>query len=263
MNYRYITQDVIDSGIIRPDNAEAAEEARQYNMDIAFNLRRKGIYLMLTESITTIHVITLLMELCIVLKPVMFPGVGGVNLAAAILGGLGYFYLLIRYVFKTPMKYRFSGYQNNRLPSGEEAPTTEADLSVVFAFVLGAFAVLVGMAFLPHRFTIAYPVSVTAFIAHLLTLIFYIAHPMRYKLPFTLLAALLPVTVTWQTLPFALITVVVAILADRRHKALAQADGFPDFVPLTVKYTADGAVKVDSYDKFNRFDGIDDEMESI
>ncbi|MBQ9898802.1 MAG: hypothetical protein IJM44_05050 [Ruminococcus sp.] len=263
MNYKYITQDVIDSGVIRPENAEAAEEARLYNMDIALNLRRKGVYLMLTECVTAVHVITLLMELCIVLKPVMFPGAGRVNLAAAILGGLGYLYLLLRYVFKTPFKYQFSGYKYNRLPDGSEAPTTEADLSIMGAVMVGLVAVFIGIAFLPHGFTIMYAVSVAAFLAHLLTVIFYIAHPMRYKLPFTLLAALLPVIVSWQTLPFALITVVVAVLAHRRHRVLAQADGFPDFVPLTVKLTADGALKVDSYDKFNRFDGIDDEMESI
>ena len=263
MSYKYITPEVISSGEYIAPNAEAAEEARQYNLEMTGCLMKKDKWLKFVDFYKTVNIIAFLMALCLFLKPVIFGATGRVNAAAAIIAGLGYFYLLLRYVFKTAFSFEWSQHRHNRTPLGNEAPTQTVDLSIVFAAICGFVAVLLGLIYLSQSYTVNRELSFVVLVLHLLALILYVFAPERYILPVSIAAGLLPVMVSPATAPFSIMLVIAAVMIERKQRVLRASEGYPDFIPIIVKYSHDGRQKVTSYDDFNRFDGIDDEMESL
>lgn len=268
--YKYITPSVISSGEIVADNAEANAEAERYNSEMAFGLMKKGKWLKAADFYGTVNVISFLMAVCVALKPVIVGTDVGINLGAAIIAGFGYAYLILRYILKSPLMMKVDltraqgrgrGYGIVASPDSQTAQ--EVDLTLVIAFVGGLIGVVLGVIYLRQTCTVNTAVSLMTVVLHLAAIIFYVLSPRKYNIVLSALAAVLPILASPVVIPYAAMSLIAAYITDRRFNAMVQCAGYPDFEPLRIRFSSDGALKVTNYDNFNRFDGIDDEMESI
>lgn len=268
--YRYITPEVIRSGEIVADNAEANAEAERYNSEMSLGLMKKGKWLKAADFFGTVNVISFLMAVCVALKPVIVGTDAGINLAAAIIAGFGYAYLILRYILKSSLMMKFDltraqgrgrGYGIVAYPNSQNAQ--DIDMSLVLAFLCGLIGVVLGVVYLRQTCTFNKAVTFAAVVFQLAAIIFYVLSPKRYSVGISVIVGLLPVAASPVTIPYAAMSVFGAVVTHMRFSAMAQCSGYPDFEPLRIRYSSDGALKVTNYDNFNRFDGIDDEMESI
>lgn len=268
--YKYITPEVIRSGEIVADNAEAAAEAERYNNEMALGLMKKSKWLKAADFFGTVNVISFLMAVCVALKPVIIGTDVGINLGAAVIAGFGYAYLILRYILKSPLvmkvdltraQGRGRGYGIVASPNSQTAQ--DFDMTIAGAFLGGLFGVVLGVIYLRQTCTFNTAISLLAVVLHLAAIIFYVLSPKRYSVGISIVVAALPILASPVTIPYAVMSAVGAIVTDRRFYAMAQCSGYPDFEPLRIRFSSDGALKVTNYDNFNRFDGIDDEMESI
>ena len=271
MTYKYLTQDIIRSGRFTAASAEQYREAVEYNNMMSQYQMMKGRLLAARDVYGLLYVVAYLMSLCLFLKPIIFKGVGGINLAAAFIAGGGYFYLLLRYIIpdfgsndtivKLPA-HRVGGKYGGRGTSCNEI-RTGASFGTIAALILGFVMVLISVIVLKDRYTVNMGVSAAALALCTAFLIFFVFRRERWNLWFSVMSAAAFLLINPVVSVYAVLIIAVSALVDKFDRDIRDKEGYPDFVPLTVTTTYEGSKMVRSYDDFNRFDGIDDEMESI
>ncbi|MBQ8961973.1 MAG: hypothetical protein IJ071_12300 [Ruminococcus sp.] len=253
----YITPSVIAAGEITPQTAEEAEAARQYNSQIEEGLLKKGKWLKCADLYKTLCVIAFAVAL--------FTAIGSpiAVMTAYLISGLGWLYLGLRYVYTSPLSFQWHYYRYGETFVGTKAPTRETDGSIVLAFLIALGLVMLGVFLFPDRPTVNRTVSWAAEGAFSLAMCLYVFFTKRHNVWSSAALGALPMLVTPFSGIFGAMMIYGAIMEEKRRRPLAELEGYPDFVPLTINYTNGGARKVGSYDKFNRPGGEDDEMESL
>ena len=94
-------------------------------------------------------------------------------------------------------------------------------------------------------------------------MLMYVFFTKRHNLWFSCVLGILPMLVTPYGGIFGAMMIYGAVMEEKRRRPLADLEGYPDFIPITINLSNGGRRKVDSYDRFNRSDGVDDEMESL
>ena len=255
--WKYITPSVIAAGEITPKNAEEAEAARQYNSQIEEGLIKKGRWLKCADLYKSLSVIAFAVSLCMALNNPVAEMIG------YLLSGLSWLYLGLRYVYTSPLSFQWHYYKYGRTPFGAKAPTRETDGSVVLAFLIALGLVLLGEFFFPDRFTVNKIVSWIALGVFVTSMLMYVFFTKRHNLWFSCVLGILPMLVTPYSGIFGAMMIYGAVMEEKRRRPLADLEGYPDFVPININLSNGGRRKVDSYDRFNRSDGVDDEMESL
>ena len=240
MEYRYITPENISTGEITVSCAEASEEAKSYNNQMAAMMSIKDSWVKISDFFRTLHLITYLMTLCIFFKPFIFPEDTSFNIGASIIAGAGYFYFVLRY---------WHGVE------GYNAP--------IAAALVGVIGVSLSIILLKGGYSFNSGVAFFGTVVCTLFMIFYVLFPTRYSLGISLLGCCAYIAVSWMPLFYVVLIAVTAFIMERKDSVMRASDGYPEFRPLKIRNYTDGKITVRSYDGYNRFDGIDDEMESI
>lgn len=255
--WKYITPSVIAAGEITPKNAEEAEAAREYNSQIEEGLLKKGRWLKCADLYKSLSVIAFAVSLCMALNNPIAGMIG------YLLSGLSWLYLGLRYVYTSPLSFKWHYYSFGRTPFGAKAPTRETDGSVVLALMLALGLVMVGEFFFPDRFTVNKTVSWIALGVFVTSMLLYVFFTARHNVWISAVLGVLPMLVTPYSGIFGAMMIYGAIMEEKRRRPLSGLEGYPDFIPININMSNGGRRKVDSYDSFNRLDGVDDEMESL
>ncbi|NLT09726.1 MAG: hypothetical protein GXY08_09510 [Ruminococcus sp.] len=271
MSWKYITPEVIRSGKFVAKDIAQYEEAVEYNKQMTLKQPLKYKWYAVREIYMLLNVIAYLMALCLYLKPIIFKGVGGINIAAALIAGAGYFYLLWRYIIpdagdnNTIIKVPSRSYGGRRSFSGEgySEIRTGASLGTIASFIIGFIMVAVSVVILKDRPTINSVVSFGAIVACTLMMVFYVFVPDRWNIAISIAGAGALFLVNPVVSVYALLIVIAAVFSDIHGRRAMSAEGYPDFTLLVISMYEQGSKTVSNYDDFNRYDGIDDEMESI
>lgn len=272
MNWKYITPEVISSGKFVARDVEQYNEVQEYNKQMTAKQMMKYKCKSVHEIYMLLNVIAYLMALCLYLKPFIFKGVGGINIAAALIAGAGYFYLLWRYIIPdfgsndTVIKVSSSRSYSRGLSSFGGNYTeirTGASFGTIASFIIGFILVALSVAFLKDKPTINAVVSFAAIVVCTLMMIFYVFVPKRWNIAVSIIGAAALFLVNPVVSVYALMIIVVSVFTDMHERRVRGEEGYPDFTILVVTTDYEGSRKVRSYDDFNRYDGIDDEMESL
>ncbi len=265
--YRYITQEVIRAGVYRPENAEAAAEAERYNSVMREGFLRKGDWARAVDFYKLLNIVTLIVELTLLPRELIYSLLDtkmdkaefmSSSFVGILLMALGFMLILARYAERSPFSFKWV-YAND--PENQFTVTAGNTYSTVKDKVLWfglEAAVILGCFFLPFTFTVSFVVSCASWAVHAAVFFIYVRYPERYRVPVSVIFALIPVIMTPAAAVWSAMMTGAAIVINKRRRIFEVMEGAPDFPMITVKFR-----KVASFEELARPDNNNNEMESL
>lgn len=253
--YKYITPEVIDSGVIVVPNAEAYKEAEEYNLRMKMLQEKKDSWRRIRELYRTLNVISIIVAFFCIIKPVIFSNDQGNSILGSLIATFGYGYIIVRYVFRRSVFSKTISEKdyNAAMNSSGISDATTLMIALLAAIVLNIAA---QMAF-SGGFIVNLAFSFLMFAVYILVFIFYILNFERYRVWASAVIGVIPFMITPILLFYSLAIVGVSVYDNSKLKEIKDEKEFPEFSKILIKVNPTDESEIKGFDEYSSADSMD------
>lgn len=253
--YKYITPEVVQAGMIVVPNAEAYKEAEEYNLRMKMLREKKDSWQRIRELYRTLNVISLIVAFFCIIKPVILSNDEGNSRIGSLIAAIGYGYIVVRYVFRRSVFSKTISEKdyNAAMNSSGMSDATTLMIALFAAFVLN---LAMQIAF-SGSFLVNLAFSFLMFAVYIVVFIFYILNFEKYRVWASAVIGVIPFMIVPMLLLYSLAIMGVSVYDYTRLKEIKDEKEFPDFSQILIKTNPTEDSELKEYDEYSSSEYMD------